>query len=177
MKKICVFCGSSTGKDEKFAKIAREAGELLAKNSLGLVYGAGGIGIMGELADSVLKNGGKVWGIIPQDMMDLELAHEGLTDLKVVSGMHERKKAMYENADAFVALPGGLGTMDELCEIVTWAQLGYHSKPCWILNVDGFYDNLIEHFKNIQSAGFMDKKALELIRTETSFQEIINEFV
>jgi uncharacterized protein (TIGR00730 family) len=139
MKRVCVFCGSSTGADPAFADAARELGEVLARHRLGLVYGGGNIGLMGILADAVLARGGEVVGVIPQALVDKELAHQGLTELRIVRSMHERKAAMADLADAFIALPGGYGTLEEFCEILTWAQLGLHRKPCGLLNVGGFY--------------------------------------
>lgn len=143
MQRICVFCGSSPGLDPAFAEAARALGRALAREALGLVYGGGNIGLMGLLADAALAGGGEVIGVIPQALVDKELAHRGVTQLRVVRSMHERKALMAELADAFVALPGGYGTLEELCEIVTWAQLGLHHKPCGLLNAQGFYDPLL----------------------------------
>ena len=140
MQRICVFCGSSAGADPAFAGAARALGRALGQRKLGLVYGGGNIGLMGILADAALAAGAEVIGVIPQALVDKELAHRGVTELRVVGSMHERKALMTGLSDAFLALPGGYGTLEEFCEILTWAQLGIHSKPCGLLNVEGFYD-------------------------------------
>ncbi|HZY83935.1 MAG TPA: TIGR00730 family Rossman fold protein, partial [Gemmataceae bacterium] len=134
MKRVCVFCGSSSGTRPEYAAAARRFGAALAGRGLGLVYGGGHVGLMGALADAVLAAGGEVVGVIPQALVDRELAHGGLTELLVVNTMHERKALMADRADAFAALPGGFGTADELFEILTWAQLGLHAKPVGLLN-------------------------------------------
>jgi hypothetical protein len=139
---ICVFCGSSVGARPEFAAAAAEVGQLLAERGIRLVYGAGNIGLMGVLADAALAAGGEVIGVIPQMLVDKELAHRGLADLRIVTSMHERKALMAELSDAFIALPGGLGTYEELCEVLTWAQLGLHHKPCGCLNVSSYFDPL-----------------------------------
>jgi hypothetical protein len=141
--RICVFCGSNSGSEPSFAQAATELGTLLAHGGLGLVFGGGQVGLMGKVADAALAAGGEVIGVIPQTLVDRELAHRGLADLRVVGSMHERKALMADLSDAFIALPGGFGTLDEFCEIVTWAQIGLHRKPCGILNVDGYYDSLL----------------------------------
>ena len=143
MKRICIFCGSSTGADPVYAEAARSMGATVARLGLGVVYGGGNIGLMGVLADAVLARQGEVMGVIPQALVDKELAHHGVTELRVVHSMHERKALMAELADAFVALPGGYGTLEEFCEVLTWAQLGFHAKPCGLLNVAGFYDSFL----------------------------------
>lgn len=143
MRRVCVFCGSSPGARPQYADLARTLGELLARRGLGLVYGGGNVGLMGILADAVLKAGGHVIGVIPQSLVDLEVAHTGLPDLRVVSSMHERKALMADLADGFIALPGGIGTLEEFCEILTWAQLGMHQKPCGVINVAGYFDHLM----------------------------------
>lgn len=176
MKRICVFCGSSSGKSPEYLKVAQELGKLLAQNNFGLVYGGASIGIMGAVADAVLAEGGKVWGVIPQSIMDLEVAHGNLTELHVVDSMHERKKLMYDLSDAFVALPGGMGTLDELCEILTWAQLGYHRLPCYLVNYQGFFDHLMTHFKKINEEGFLSNEHLALL-TEVSDNKKLLEMI
>ena len=143
MRRLCVFCGSSAGGRPEYAAAAREFGGLMARRGLGLVYGGGHVGLMGVLADAVLGGGGEVIGVIPQALVDRELAHPGLTELRVVGTMHERKALMADLADGFLALPGGFGTADELFEILTWAQLGLHAKPVGLLNVAGFFDPLL----------------------------------
>ena len=136
LKQICVFCGSNLGARTAYVEAAENLGKLLGKRGIGLVYGGGKVGLMGKIADSVLASGGEVIGVIPKSLMRKEIAHAGLTDLRVVDSMHQRKALMAELSDGFVALPGGFGTFEEFCEIVTWAQLGLHAKPCGILNVE-----------------------------------------
>jgi uncharacterized protein (TIGR00730 family) len=144
MKYLCVFCGSSRGGLAVYAESARRFGEVMAARGLGLVYGGGHIGLMGILADAVLGAGGSVVGVIPRSMVERELAHQGLTELHVVGTMHQRKALMADRADGFAALPGGFGTADELFEILTWRQLGLHTKPIGLLNVAGFFDPLLD---------------------------------
>ena len=143
MKRICVFCGSSSGKSKEFMEAATLLGQELVSHNIGLVYGGSNVGLMGRIADSVLEGGGEAVGVIPHSLVSKEVAHTGLTELRVVNSMHERKAAMVDLADGFIALPGGLGTLEELFEVMTWAQLGFHQKPCAMLNVNGYYDNLI----------------------------------
>ncbi len=141
--RVCVFCGSSSGARPAYAAAARELGELLARHGIGLVYGGGDVGLMGVLADSALAAGGEVIGVIPQALADREVAHGGLTALHVVRTMHERKQMMHDLSDGFIALPGGLGTLEEFFEVLTWGQLGMHAKPCGILDVEGYYEPLL----------------------------------
>ena len=143
LRRICVFCGSNRGRHSAYAAAAVELGEELARRKIELVYGGGRVGLMGLLADTVLAGGGHVIGVIPQSLMDKEVGHRGLPDLRVVRSMHERKALMAELADGFLALPGGLGTLEEFFEVLTWAQLGLHAKPCALLNVNGFFDPLL----------------------------------
>jgi len=143
LRRICVFCGSSRGEDPRHAEAAASLGRLLASRGLGLVFGGGGVGLMGVLADHALAGGGSVTGVIPHGLAARELAHRGVADMRVVPTMHARKALMASLADAFVALPGGLGTLDELFEIATWSQLGIHRKPVGVLNVGGYYDPLV----------------------------------
>jgi len=140
---VCVFCGSSPGARPEYTEAARLLGQRIAGRGLRLVYGGGGVGLMGEVADAVLAAGGEVVGVIPQHLVDREVAHPGLTDLRVTGSMHERKALMADLADGFVAMPGGLGTLEELAEILTWSQLGLQSKPCGLLDVAGFFDPLL----------------------------------
>ncbi len=142
MKSLCVYCGSSSGSDPAYAAAARELGQLLAAQQIELIYGGGRVGLMGTLADAVLDAGGRVQGVIPQSLADREVAHHGLTQLHIVETMHQRKALMAELSDGFLALPGGLGTFEELFEIWTWAQLGMHGKPIGLLNVAGYFDLL-----------------------------------
>lgn len=155
MKKICVFCGSSSGTKPVYLEAAKTLGKTLAKQGIGLVYGGARIGLMGAIADTVLHYGGEVIGVIPKDLQDREVAHHGLTKLHTVSSMHERKALMSELADGFVALPGGFGTWEEIIEVLTWAQLGLHKKPCAILNVANYYDPLFHMVDHGLVEGFL----------------------
>src|SRR3984957_8872897 len=137
LKRVCVYCGSSIGAKREYAAAARSLGQMLSKRKLELVYGGGNIGLMGVLADAVMQSGGRVIGVIPESLAVKEVAHKGLTELRVVKSMHERKAMMVSLADAFVAMPGGFGTFEEFCEVLTWAQLGLHRKPHGLLNVNG----------------------------------------
>lgn len=143
VRSVCVFCGSSPGSDPTYAEAAVDLGAHLARSGRTLVYGGGSVGLMGTLADSVMANGGKVVGVIPQSLVDHEVGHFGLTELRIVSSMHERKALMAELSDGFMALPGGIGTLEEFFETWTWAQLGLHRKPFGLLNVSGFYDPML----------------------------------
>ena len=142
MKNICVYCGSSPGKRPEYVESARQLAQEFVARDLGLVYGGARVGIMAELADAMLTEGGKAIGVIPQSLVDKEVAHHGLTKLHIVDSMHERKALMADLSDGFIALPGGLGTIEELFEVLTWAQLGFHTKPCGLLNICGYYNGL-----------------------------------
>jgi uncharacterized protein (TIGR00730 family) len=163
MKRICVFCGSSRGARPEYLEAARGLGRLLAKRGSALVYGGGNVGLMGELADACLEAGSEVIGVIPEALVGWEVAHGGLTDLRVVSSMHERKALMAELADAFVALPGGFGTFEELCEVLTWSQLGLHTKPIGLLNVAGYYDPLLALFDHAVQERFLRPQHRDLV--------------
>jgi uncharacterized protein (TIGR00730 family) len=167
MRRICVFCGSSSGARESYATAAREIGTLLAQQGLGLVYGGGNIGLMGTVADAALAGGGEVIGVIPESLVQRELAHRGCTELRVVTSMHERKALMADLADAFIALPGGFGTLDEFCEILTWAQLGFHQRPCGLLNTAGFWNPFLEQIRHAIGEGFVRSEHLQLIAIES----------
>lgn len=155
MKKICVYCGSNPGKNPEYIAAARTLAKELVARNIALVYGGASVGIMGEIADTVLSHGGEVIGIIPQALADKELAHSGLSELIVVKSMHERKNLMADHADGFIALPGGIGTLEELFEVWTWAQLGFHNKPCALLNIKGYYDHLTMFLDNVMQQEFM----------------------
>jgi uncharacterized protein (TIGR00730 family) len=155
MDRVCVFCGSSAGASPVYLEAARAAGRTLARRGIGLVYGGGSVGLMGAIADAALAAGGEVIGVIPRALKRRELAHARLTTLHVVGSMHERKAKMAELAHAFVALPGGMGTLEELTEILTWGQLGLHTRPCGLLDVAGYYDPLIAFFDRAVSEGFL----------------------
>ena len=158
MKRICVFCGSSSGENKRYRAMAAELGRTLAARGLGLVFGGGRVGLMGAIADAVLAAGGEAIGVIPEDLKKKELAHTGLRDLRVVGSMHERKALMERLSDGFIAMPGGFGTLDEFCEILTWAQLGLHRKPCGILNVNGYFDAFLRFVDHSVSQGFIRKE-------------------
>jgi uncharacterized protein (TIGR00730 family) len=155
MASVCVFCGSSTPDDPRYADAARQLGATLAHRGIELVYGGGSVGLMGVLADAALDTGGRVTGVIPVGLFSREVGHTGLTELHGVATMHERKQLMYDLADAFIALPGGLGTLDELAEVVTWAQLGLHQKPVALLDVDAFWDPLIAQLDRMVELGLL----------------------
>ncbi len=152
---VAVYCGSRFGDSPAFAQAARTLGELIGRSGATLVYGGGRVGLMGTVADAVMASGGQVVGVIPQALMDREVGHSGLTELHVVQTMHERKQLMAERADAFISLPGGIGTLEELYEVWSWQQLGYHDKPVALLNVDGYYDPLLEFHGAMHSRGFV----------------------
>jgi len=155
MKRLCVFCGSSRGVDPAYAEAARLLGVALAEAEIGLVYGGAAVGLMGVLADACMEAGGTVTGVIPEALMRKEVGHAGLSDLRVVGSMHERKALMAELSDGFVALPGGIGTLEEIFEVWTWAQLSDHEKPCALLNVNGFYDGLSGFLDHVVAQGFL----------------------
>lgn len=146
MKSICVFCGSNMGRNPDYEKGAIQLGKEIANRGITLVYGGGNVGLMGVVADAVLSAGGEVFGVIPEFLVSKELAHQGLTRLETVESMHDRKARMAELSDAFIALPGGYGTLEEFCEVLTWAQLGLHQKPHGLLNIAGYYDPLLQFF-------------------------------
>jgi uncharacterized protein (TIGR00730 family) len=167
LKRICVFCGSSSGRNEVYLRSAQEVGRLLSERGIDLVYGGGKVGLMGAVADACLSGGGRVIGVIPQLLADKEVAHQGLTELRVVQTMHERKALMADLADAFVALPGGFGTWDELCEVVTWSQIGIQRKASAILNVNGYYDPLLAMADLAVAEGFVRDTHRELLLNDT----------
>lgn len=155
MKRLAIYCGSATPSDPVFVDSARAVGRTLAERGIGVVYGGGRLGLMGAIADAALEAGGEVIGVIPQALVDAEVAHRGCTELHVVDTMHQRKQAFTDLSDGFVTLPGGTGTMDELWEAMSWAQIGYHAKPVGLLNVAGFYDGLITFVKTMGDVGFL----------------------
>lgn len=157
LRRICVFCGSSAGNNPQYAQAAVQLGREMVRRKIGLVFGGGGVGLMGVIADAVLEAGGHAIGVIPHALVARELAHRALPDLRVVNSMHDRKATMAELADAFVAMPGGFGTFEEFCEVITWTQLGVHRKSCGLLNVCGFYDPLIAQFDRGVEQGFIKR--------------------
>jgi hypothetical protein len=176
-KAICVFCGSRTGRGDAYVRLASAVAARCAAEGFGIVYGGGRVGLMGVVADTALAAGGRVVGVIPATLATKEIAHDGLSDLHVVASMHERKALMSDLADAFVALPGGFGTMDELCEIVTWAQLRIHTKPVVLLNADGYYDDLLALFDNMVREGFVtteNRRLMQSVSTVDALFELLN---
>lgn len=164
MKKICVYCGSSPGEGNHYSAAAEGLADELVARGLGLVYGGASVGVMGAIANAVMQRGGYVLGIIPDALMRKEIGNDHLSELRVVSSMHERKAAMAEAADGFIALPGGMGTLEEIFEILTWAQLGFHHKPCALLNVNGYYDHLITFLDHTVAQGFLRQSHRELLQ-------------
>ena len=174
--RICGFCGSSSGRNPAYAAAAVALGKCLAEHGINLVYGGASVGLMGVLADSVLASGGQVVGVIPKALADKEVAHRQLTELHVVDSMHERKALMADLADGFIALPGGFGTVEELCEIITWGQLGLHRKPIGLLNVDGYYESLLAFFDRAVSDRFVHSAHRGLVIDGTSPEAILRAF-
>ncbi|SDX14428.1 LOG family protein [Aequorivita viscosa] len=168
LKKICVFCGSSSGNDLAITDMAVKLGEIFAARNITLIYGAAKIGVMGTIAKSVLDNNGKVIGIIPEFLKMKEVVHLGLSELITTQNMHERKLKMQEASDGFIALPGGMGTLEELFEIITWLQLGLHKKPIGLLNVNGFYNDLINLLENMVRKGFLSIENYNLLLVDSS---------
>ena len=181
MEKICIFCGSAMGSSLEYVRQVQEIGSILAKNNITLVYGGGNIGLMGELAQTVLDHGGRVVGIIPQKIVDMIgkycLEERGLCTLHVVNDMHTRKRMMYDNADGFIILPGGIGTAEEFFEIYSWYQLGYHLKPIGVLNVDGYYDHLFHFLDHMTEHGFLGKRHRDMLVVEKSPRELVEKLV
>jgi uncharacterized protein (TIGR00730 family) len=175
MKSLCVFCGSSPGNRPAYAELAVRTGELIARSGLSLVYGGGRVGLMGTLADAALAAGGRVVGVIPQMLIDREVGHAGLSQLHVVRTMSERKLLMGDLADAFLALPGGIGTMDELFEAWTWTQLGLHRKPCALLNLDGYYDPLIAFLDHAVAEGFLEPRYRAALLVATRLENALEQ--
>lgn len=173
MKRLCIFCGAANGNSDQYLRQARQVGEILAQKKFGLVYGGGKVGIMGAVANAVLKNGGEVIGVIPHSLVSAEVAHHEVTKLHIVPDMHSRKKMMYDLSDAFLILPGGMGTLDEMFEILTWSQLGLHAKPIYILNEFGFYDSLLNYIQHSHSEGFIKKEHLQLINEIKKAEDVL----
>lgn len=173
MKSICVFCGSSPGDRPGYLTLARELGELLARRKITLIYGGGRVGLMGALADAALKEGGRVVGVIPQMLIDKEVGHADLSELHVVTTMAERKLMMGDLSDAFLTLPGGIGTMDELFEAWTWTQLDLHRKPCGLLNFEGYYDPLIAFIDRSVEEGFLRPRHRAALIVDTDMARLL----
>jgi uncharacterized protein (TIGR00730 family) len=173
MNRLAIYCGSATPADPRFIDNAREVGRTLAERGIGVVYGGGRLGLMGAIADSALAAGGEVIGVIPKALVDAEVAHRGLTELHVVDTMHERKKAFTDLSDGFVTLPGGTGTMDELWEALSWAQIGYHAKPVGLLNVAGYYDGLLTFVETMAQAGFLRPQHRDILLASDSLDDLL----
>jgi uncharacterized protein (TIGR00730 family) len=174
LRRVCVFCGSKAGARPEYADAARAMGATLAAAGIDLVYGGGRVGLMGVVADAVLAAGGEVIGVIPDHMSDREIAHFGLTELRIVSSMHERKALMYELSDGFAALPGGLGTLEELFEITTWSQLGLHAKPTGLLDVNGFFTPLVAFLDQLVTEGFVSERHRRLLRVAAEPEALLD---
>ncbi|MDP5279970.1 TIGR00730 family Rossman fold protein [Sphingomonas sp. DG1-23] len=174
MKRVAVYCGSATPADPVYIESARAIGRSLAGQGIGLVYGGGKLGLMGAVADSALEAGGEVIGVIPQALVNAEVAHRGLTELHVVETMHERKARFTELSDGFLTIPGGTGTMDELWEAMSWAQLGYHAKPVGLLNVAGFYDGLLEFVGKMSEVGFLRPQHQNILLADDDLDRLLD---
>ncbi len=174
---LCVYCGSRPGSQPEFSSVAAQVGTWIGKHGGQLVYGGGRNGLMGTVADATLAAGGKVIGVIPKALVDKEQAHHGCTELHVVETMHERKQMMAEHADAFIALPGGIGTLEEFFEVWTWRQLGYHDKPIGLLNVNGYYDSLLTFLQSSVGSGFMPEWLLPLITVDAQAEPLLESLV
>jgi uncharacterized protein (TIGR00730 family) len=174
LKRICVFAGSNSGANVEYAAAARELGRVLAARQLGLVFGGGRVGLMGALADAALSAGSHVIGVMPEALVAKEVAHRGLSELRVVKSMHERKAMMADLADGFVALPGGLGTLEELFEVLTWGQLGLHRKPCGLLNIHGYFDPLLSFLEHSVDEGFVKRENRSMLLVSDSPNELLD---
>jgi uncharacterized protein (TIGR00730 family) len=177
IKSICVYCGSSPGASPAYADAARMLARAMVERKISLVYGGGNVGLMGVIASEVLRLGGEATGVIPTALMDKELGHRGLTKLHVVANMHERKAMMAELSDGFIAMPGGMGTMEELFEVLTWAQLGFHAKPIGLLNVDGFYDSLIAFVRQMVAERFLTAEQSLLMMSDNAPDALLERFM
>ncbi|MCK9211174.1 MAG: TIGR00730 family Rossman fold protein [Ignavibacteriaceae bacterium] len=177
MKRLCVFCGSSFGANPAYVKAANDLGTAIAKRGIGLVYGGARVGLMGEIASSVIKAKGEVIGVIPKDLLEKEVAYTDLSDLRVVGSMHERKFLMAELSDGFIALPGGLGTLEEIFEIITWAQLNFHNKPCGLLNIHGYYNDLIKFLDHTVEEKFIEPEHRAMIVIDDDPESLLEKFL
>lgn len=176
VQRLCVFCGSSPGKKPQYLEMAKAFGIFVAEQKITLVYGGAKVGVMGAVADAALRAGGEVYGVIPRHLQEREVAHDGLTKLYIVNSMHERKAKMAELSDAFVALPGGAGTLEELFEIWTWAQLGLHVKPCGLLNTDGYYNHLIAMINHMTDEGFLGHQYKAMMHIADTPEQLLKTF-
>jgi uncharacterized protein (TIGR00730 family) len=177
VKSICVYCGANAGVSPRYAEQARHLARAMVEANLSLVYGGGNVGLMGVIADEVLRLGGEVTGVIPTALIEREVGHTGLTRQFIVKDMHERKAMMAQLADGFIAMPGGMGTMEELFEMLTWSQLGIHSKPVGLLNVDGFYDSLVGFIHHAKEQGFIKPQHAEMMMVESSPAALVERLI
>jgi len=175
IRRICVFCGSNLGTNPAYQKAASALARILVARQIEIVYGAGNVGLMGALADSVLAARGTVIGVIPESLLAREVAHQGLTKLRIVQSMHERKALMSDLSDGFIALPGGFGTLEEFCEVLTWSQLGFQAKPCGLLNIAGYYDPLLELFDCFVSEGFLPAHNRKLVLADCEPERLLEQ--
>lgn len=176
MRRICVYCGSNPGRNSAYADVAKELARVLVRHDIDLVYGGSDKGVMGVLANAVLERGGRVHGVIPQMLMDKEIAHQGLTELHVVASMHARKTMMAALSDGFIAMPGGYGTLEEIIEIITWGQLRFHDKPCGLLNVAGYYDHLLAWLDHASAEGFLRRENRNMLLVDADPVSLIQQF-
>lgn len=176
MKSLCIYCGSSNGASPIYTVAARNLAKEMVSDNINLVYGGGNVGLMGVIADEVLRLGGEVTGVIPKALLDKECGHRGLTRLHIVKDMHERKAMMAELSDGFIAMPGGIGTLEELFEALTWSQLGFHDKPVGLLNVDGFYDGLIHFIDHLVTQGFLRAEQASLMMHDADANRLLDRF-
>ncbi|SFA70437.1 hypothetical protein SAMN04515620_101194 [Collimonas sp. OK607] len=176
MKSLCIYCGSSPGATPVYAQAARELAKAMVEQNIALVYGGGNVGLMGIIADEVMRLGGQATGVIPEALLKKELGHNGLTQLHIVKDMHERKAMMADLSDGFIAMPGGVGTLEELFEVFTWAQLGFHQKPIGLLNVDGFYDGLLQFIQHMVSQRFLKGEQAEILIAEAQPADLLQRF-
>lgn len=176
MDRICVYCGSSEGENPAYLEAARTLGRTLAAREIGLVYGGGHVGMMGAVADATLDTGGEAYGVMPEALVDREIAHDELTELDVVDSMHARKERMAELSDGFIALPGGFGTLEELMEVLTWAQLGFHRNPCGFLNVADYYTQLVEFFDQQVDEGFVSENHRNMVVVTADIEALLEQF-
>jgi uncharacterized protein (TIGR00730 family) len=176
MKSLCVYCGSSSGITPNYADAARKLAQALVERKIALVYGGGNVGLMGIIADEVMRLGGHVTGVIPKALVRKEVGHRQITELHVVENMHERKAMMADLADGFIAMPGGIGTLEELFEVMTWAQLGFHDKPIGVLNVDGYYDALLAFLQHTVRQGFLRPQHASLLMVESDVAALLHRF-
>ena len=176
MRRICVYCGSNLGGRSVYADAARDLADVLIRHDIEMVYGGADKGIMGVVADAMLKQGGKVYGVIPRMLLEKEIVHQGLTELHVVDSMHERKSMMATLADGFIAMPGGFGTLEEIVEIVTWGQLRFHDKPCGLLNVDGYFDHLLSYLDHANHEGFLRSENRDMLLSDENAAGLLQQF-